>query len=92
MAFAGSTPTIKLETDVTLTGFTCWIKYRKPDKTSGYYVATIDPADASKMYYKMTAVQSNYVGEWTFWAYYFDATNVGIGEIATTIFKKEGQK
>jgi hypothetical protein len=89
--FAGQKIRIKLETDVTLTGMTCRIKYKKPDGTTGYFSATIDPSDASKMYYDAPATDTNYIGWWIFWAYYYNSTVVGIGEIVRQYFTEESK-
>ena len=89
--FVGQTIRIRLETNQTLTGLTCWIKYKNPNGTAGYFVATIDPSDASKMYYDMSSVDSNIKGYWKFWAYYFNGTTIiGIGEIVRVQFVEEG--
>jgi hypothetical protein len=82
---------IKLETDVTLTGYSCKIKYRKPNNETGEWTATIDPDDATKMYYDVATTSIlNQEGEWTFWAYYSLGGIVGIGEIAKQKFHNEG--
>lgn len=83
---------IILRTEVTLTGYTCWMKYRKPDnKTTGYWVASILGSDATKMYYdvlnRMTIDQA---GAWTFWSFYFLGDQAAPGEIVTHKFVKEG--
>ena len=82
---------LKLETDITLTGYTLLIKYRKPNGTTGSWTATIDPDDASKMYYDITSSATiDQEGTWTFWAHFTSGTTIGIGEIATQKFNTEG--
>jgi hypothetical protein len=82
---------IKLETNVTLTGYTCLIKYRKPNNEVGSWAATIDGSDDSKMYYDINSTTTiNQEGKWIFWAYYSLGAIVGIGEIAIQQFNTEG--
>lgn len=82
---------IKLETDVTLTGYSCKIKYRKPNSATGEWTAIIDTEDDSKMYYDIASSSTiDQEGKWIFWAYYSLGAIVGIGEIATQQFNTEG--
>ena len=84
---------IELETNVTLTGSTLIIKYRKPNKNTGQWSATINATDASKMYYDTTNITDlDQRGEWVFWAHVtFSDGTIGIGSAVEQIIKREGE-
>jgi hypothetical protein len=76
---------------VDLTGYTCWIKYRKPDGTEGHWVATMDATNHYKMYYDIIATtEIDQAGTWVFWAYYLLGDLSAPGEIVRQEFTEEG--
>jgi hypothetical protein len=47
----------------------CLIKFRKPDKTTGYFTATISDEEAGIITYEVEEGDIDLSGWWKFWAY-----------------------
>ncbi len=61
---------IELLVSADITNTTCTIKFIKPDKTEGYFDATIDDATTGLISYTISdATDIDQAGRWTFWAY-----------------------
>jgi hypothetical protein len=67
--FVGDIVRITIETGVTLTGLTIGIKFVRPDGTVGYWDATIDGTDNSKMYYDTDLNDLDIPGYWRLQAF-----------------------
>ena len=81
--FAGQTQlTIKLSIGSDISGWiSALIKYIKPDKTTGNFVATIDTGNQEISYIVTADTDIDQVGEWTFWAKgIYSGGNVIVGE------------
>lgn len=59
-----------LDTGVVLTGATTLqIKHIKTDLSTGFWVASIDPSDANKLFYDFINTELDQSGNWIFWAF-----------------------
>jgi len=68
--FVGDTIRIILQTGIDLTGYTTlWIKYKKPDLSTGHWVATKDGTEDTWMYYDTLETDLDMPGIWTIQAY-----------------------
>lgn len=91
--FVGQTNlTIQLDTGVNLTGATCLIKYKKPNRKIGQWSATVNGSDNTKMDYEVVdKYQLDVHGLWNFWAHAtFPDSSVGIGSVVSQEIKEEG--
>jgi hypothetical protein len=65
--YAGQCFRITVDTGVDLTTASdLKLKYTAPDRTTGEWIATIDPVDNTKMYYDVVALTK--VGKWSVYA------------------------
>jgi hypothetical protein len=63
--FIGDTVQIILDTGIDISGFTSFImKYRRPDGSSGIWVAEIDPTNVKRMIYLTLQDDLNQSGMW----------------------------
>ena len=68
--FVGDTIKITLETEVDLSSFDdLYIKYRKPDLTTGRWEATQCPVSDTCMYYTVDGTEIDISGDWAVQAY-----------------------
>lgn len=60
-----------VEVNVDITGsLVTHIKYKKPDDSIGFFIATIDDAEEGIMYYDVVnTTEIDQVGTWIMWAY-----------------------
>lgn len=86
--FVGDLITIQMLTGITLTGAQCAIKFRRPDGTVGFWSATIDPLDATIMYYETDSNDLNLSGEWKLQAFVESPTLRGHGKICDLTVNK----
>lgn len=63
--FVGDTVQLNLNTSLVLTGYTCRIKFKRPNGTVGWWDASIDPSNSKIMYHIMDLYDLNMPGEWT---------------------------
>lgn len=82
--FVGDTITISVDAGIDLSTYDdLYIKFKRPNGTQGFWVATLDPLDNLKMYYNTNVNDLNMAGEWTIQAH---ASEVGVhlhGKFAT---------
>lgn len=63
--FVNDTIRITINANIDLSGYaTLNIRYRKPDGTTGCWVATISPTDNEQMFYDCDIDDLDQVGEW----------------------------
>lgn len=76
--FVGDTPRIIIKTGIVLTGYdTLWIKFKRPDDTTGHWVATIH-STPTWLYYDCTPADLNMPGVWALEAHAHDPAAPGI--------------
>ncbi len=76
-----------------ITGSTCTIKYKKPNKATGSFAATITDAANGVITYTVTSTSDiDMAGVWTFWAYVvFSDGREAAGESVTVKIYEEGK-
>ena len=79
--FVGDIIIISVETTIDLLDLSLRILYRKPNGVSGYWDATKDPADDSKMFYITVATDFDIPGRWKLQAYAFSSNQSGHGKV-----------
>jgi len=79
--FVGDVVTLSMETTIDLLDLSLRILYNKPDGTIGFWEATKDPVDASKMFYVTDKTDLDVLGKWKLQAYAFSAHHSGHGKI-----------
>jgi len=62
--FVGDIHLIQIDTDETLTGLDLYIKFKRPDGTTGVWSATINGSDATIAEYTTDASDLNQKGVW----------------------------
>lgn len=83
----------KIRTKVDLTGATqVLLKFKRPDDTTGQWIAAITDAATGRAEYDVQAGDLNQAGEWTFWSHvtYSDGKEVP-GEIEKRTIHNEGE-
>jgi len=86
--FVGDVITISVETTIDLLDLSLRILYHKPDGTTGFWNATKNPLDASKMYYVTSKSDLDAVGKWKLQAYAFSPGHSGHGKIVELMVNK----
>jgi len=75
--FVGDTTTIVLNTYTNISGFAILrMKYEKPDGTTGFWTATICPADNTCMRYQCSTIDLDVAGSWRIQAYVIGGGNI----------------
>lgn len=76
-----------------ITGATCAIRYKKPNKATGSFAATITDATNGVITYTVTSANDiDMAGVWTFWAYViFSDGREAAGESVTRKIYEEGK-
>ena len=95
MIFVGQTAvTFTATLGVDITGATCKIKYKKPDYSTGEFLATITDAAAGIIEYEVASADDlNQKGDWIFWGYAtFSNGKVAAGERYKIYVHQEGQQ
>jgi hypothetical protein len=68
--FVGDTVLLSVSTDIALSAYSAWIiKFRRPDGTTGYWTASIDPDDSNRMIYATSPTDLNMEGLWVLQAH-----------------------
>lgn len=79
--FVGDVVTISVETTIDLMDLSLRILFRKPNGTTGFWTATKNSLDASKMYYVTNKEDFDAAGKWKLQAYAFSAGHSGHGKV-----------
>lgn len=83
--FVGDIIRILLDTNVVLTGLSLGIKFRRPDGTVGFWVATIHPTISTIMFYDTDTNDLDMFGVWQLQAYADNGAVRGHGQIVDLI-------
>lgn len=68
--FVGDTIILGLATGIDLSGYAdLYVKFRRPNKSMGFWEAIIDPTDNTHMYYTTLETDLNMAGVWTLQAH-----------------------
>jgi len=71
--FVGDTPRLVVNTGIDLSVYaTLIIKFKRPNRTTGYWTASIDPADSTRMIYDLLVTDLNMPGLWVVQAHVED--------------------
>lgn len=72
--FVGDTPKIILKTRIDLSSYdVLWIKFKRPDRTTGHWVATQSGTDVTWMEYQLVEVDLDMPGDWVLQAHAHDS-------------------
>lgn len=85
--FVGDIVTIVLETLIDLTGYTRYIKYRKPDGTKGTWPASMHPSYNTMAYYTTAVGDLDQAGVWKVQVYVTSLTFNSHGKVCDLVVK-----
>jgi hypothetical protein len=74
--FRGDTVQFAVSTDMTLTGMSVRLKFRRPNGSVGFWDGTIDPSDNTVILYTTDVNDLNMPGVWTLQAFAYSGSTV----------------
>lgn len=71
--FVGDTITIRVNAGIDISLYdVLWIKFKRPNKTVGHWIASLDPTDHTKMFYNTLNTDLDMSGTWVLEAHVED--------------------